>query len=83
MINKITYPLSTTSRMVRYLKKGFNICNGELYKIIASIQEEERAKINNIEDDIDNDFEPNNNDEVKDDDTISSGDLFDLFIGID
>lgn len=80
MINKITYPASTTSRMVRYLKKGFNICNGELYKIIKSIQEEERKKINEINN---NNSESNNIEEIKNNEETSSGDLFDFFIGID
>jgi hypothetical protein len=57
---------------------------GFTLRFITSIQEEERTKINNIESDIENNFEPNNNiEEVKDDGKISSGDLFDLFIGID
>ena len=50
MINKITYPESTISRMNRYIRKGFYICNGELYKIIQSIgkkyiEEHENNKI--------------------------------------
>lgn len=80
MINKITYPASTTSRMVRYLKKGFNICNGELYKIIKSIQNEERKKIETIDDDI-----PFENVEKNNDETINppSSELLDFFMGID
>ncbi len=80
MINKIKYPASTTSRMVRYLKKGFKICNGELYKIIKSIQEEERKKINENNN---SNSESNNIEEIKNDEEISSGDLFSFFIGID
>lgn len=39
MINKITYPASTMSRVIRYCHKGYRICNGELKKIIEAIQD--------------------------------------------
>lgn len=38
MINKITYPASTLSRAFRYKGKGFNICLGEMKKLIEAIQ---------------------------------------------
>ena len=38
MINKITYPASTMSRAFRYYKKGFWMCQGEMKKIVESIQ---------------------------------------------
>jgi hypothetical protein len=39
MINKITYPASTMSRAFRYYKKGFNMCKGEMRKIVEAIQD--------------------------------------------
>ena len=39
MINKITYPLSTLHRLLKYQNKGFRICKGELFKIAVSINE--------------------------------------------
>jgi hypothetical protein len=36
VINKITYPLSTLSRLQRYIKKGFTVCNGGLLEIANS-----------------------------------------------
>lgn len=38
MINKITYPASTMSRAFRYYKKGFLMCQGEMKKLVESIQ---------------------------------------------
>lgn len=67
MINKITYPASTMSRAFRYYKKGFQMCLGEMRKLIESIQDMPKE-------------EPNeNNDEQPED--LSSGDGF--FNGID
>lgn len=39
MINKITYPASTMSRAFRYYKKGFTMCQGEMKKLVESIQD--------------------------------------------
>ncbi len=39
MVNKITYPASSFSRMVRYINKGFSICLGEQKKLIMAIQD--------------------------------------------
>lgn len=39
MINKITYPASTMSRAFRYYKKGFSMCQGEMKKLVESIQD--------------------------------------------
>jgi hypothetical protein len=36
MINKITYPLSTLSRVLKYVRKGYKICNEELTKVYES-----------------------------------------------
>jgi hypothetical protein len=44
MINKITYPLSTLHRLLKYQNKGFRICKGELFKIAVSINEIEKLK---------------------------------------
>lgn len=71
MINKITYPASTMSRAFRYYKKGFTMCLGEMKKLFDSIQES--PKIVPVE--VSN--------QVVDIDNLSSGDLFDFFIGID
>jgi len=68
MINKITYPPSTLSRAFRYHKKGFSICLGEIKKIIESIQN--MPPINE-------EIEENNNE------NIPSGDVMNLFLGID
>lgn len=38
MLNKITYPASTMSRAFRYYKKGFVMCQGEMRKLVESIQ---------------------------------------------
>jgi len=38
MINKISMPASTLSRAFRYYKKGFIMCNGEMLKLLVSIQ---------------------------------------------
>ena len=80
MINKITYPESTISRMNRYIRKGFYICNGELYKIIQSIgkkyiDEHENNK-NNIED------VEQIREELKEK-NITSFDLASVFFGMD
>lgn len=88
MINKITFPESTTSRMNRYLKKGFNICNGELYKIIKSIGDKyvEEYKLNQRDEIID-ELVGNKNQtssiELDLNDDLSSGDLIEIFSGID
>lgn len=50
MINKITFPESTTSRMVRYGRKGFAICNEQLKLIINSIRESTPPKQEEEED---------------------------------
>ena len=39
MINKITYPASTMSRAFRYYKKGYQMCMGEMKKLVLSIQD--------------------------------------------
>jgi hypothetical protein len=80
MINKITYPESTISRMNRYIRKGFYICNGELYKIIQSIGkkyiEEHENNKNNIED------VEQIREELKEK-NITSFDLASVFFGMD
>jgi len=67
MINKITYPASTLSRAIKYTKKGFAMCNGELKKIIISIQDMPK--------------EPEKEDDADNEDDKSSSDGF--FQGID
>ena len=47
MINKITYPASTMSRVLRHYQKGFRICNQELKKIIEAIQDMPKIADNN------------------------------------
>jgi hypothetical protein len=41
MINTITYPASTLLRLLKYTRKGYRICNNELYKVLKSINEHE------------------------------------------
>lgn len=58
MINKITYPASTMSRAFRYYKKGYQMCMGEMKKLVLSIQdmpkeeqegeEEEKTSFENV-----------------------------------
>jgi hypothetical protein len=38
MLNQIPFPPSTLSRAFRYYKKGFQMCQGEMKKLIAAIQ---------------------------------------------
>ncbi len=38
MFNKITYPESTFKRTLRYYKKGFLMCDGEVIKLIEAIK---------------------------------------------
>lgn len=82
MINKITYPESTASRMNRYIRKGFYICNGELYKIIQSIGKkyvEEHETNKNIIEDIEQVKQ-----EVRDTgNNLTSFDLNSVFFGMD
>lgn len=68
MINKITYPASTMSRAFRYYKKGFNMCLGEMKKLIESIQ---------------NMPKPEQVSNETNEDNVSSGDVMGFFIGID
>lgn len=68
IINKITYPASTMSRAFRYYKKGYYMCQGEMKKIVESIQSMELT----IEDD-----------EEKKDEPPSGDILSDFFRGID
>jgi len=68
MVNKITYPASTMSRAFRYYKKGFNMCLGEMKKLIVSIQDMPKQEQTSSEINEDN---------------ISSGDVMGFFIGID
>ena len=42
-INKITFPLSTLERMQKYIKKGYEACNGTLLAIAKSINDMERT----------------------------------------
>jgi hypothetical protein len=44
MINKITYPPSTMKRIIKYTKKGFYICDGELKKAIIAIENTPKEK---------------------------------------
>lgn len=82
MINKITYPESTTSRMNRYIKKGFYICNGELYKIIESIGQKYIEEHENNKNRIENIEEVKQ--EVKDtSNNLTSFDLASIFFGMD
>jgi hypothetical protein len=67
MINKITYPASTLSRAFRYNKKGFNICLGEMKKLIESIQDMPKPEIT----------------DENQDEEVTSGDLGGFFLGID
>jgi hypothetical protein len=39
MINKLTYPASTMSRAFRYYKKGYQMCMGEMKKLVLAIQD--------------------------------------------
>lgn len=39
MINKLPFPLSTLSRMQRYVQKGYYMCNGEMLKLSKAIGE--------------------------------------------
>lgn len=45
MLNKIPYPASTMSRAFRYYKKGFNMCKGEMRKLIEAIQNMPKPEI--------------------------------------
>jgi hypothetical protein len=38
MLNKMPFPASTMSRAFRYYKKGFNMCHGEMKKLVEAIQ---------------------------------------------
>ena len=44
MINKISIPPSTLSRAFRYYKKGFNMCHGEMRKLVESIQDMKKSE---------------------------------------
>ncbi len=70
MINKITYPASTVSRAFRYYKKGFTMCQGEMKKLIESVQN--MPKIEEQENPDTNENPPSGDD-----------DLGDFFRGID
>jgi hypothetical protein len=72
MINKITYPASTLSRAFRYYRKGFNMCKGEMKKIVESIQNMPKEEPTNI---IAETTRENSN--------MSSGELNNYFFGID
>lgn len=37
VINKLPYPISTISRMQKYIKKGYHICNGGILEIAKEI----------------------------------------------
>jgi hypothetical protein len=54
MFNKITYPASSMSRAFRYYKKGFSMCQGEMKKLVESIQSMEIDKNNDNEENGDN-----------------------------
>jgi len=54
MINKITYPASTMSRAFRYYKKGFVMCQGEMKKLVESIQSMPKEEENTAEESTDN-----------------------------
>ncbi len=44
MINLITFPLSTLSRVIKYTKKGYSICNDELTKVYDACREGEPSE---------------------------------------
>jgi hypothetical protein len=54
MFNKITYPASSMSRAFRYYKKGFSMCQGEMKKLVESIQSMEIDKNSDNEENADN-----------------------------
>jgi hypothetical protein len=54
MFNKITYPASSMSRAFRYYKKGFSMCQGEMKKLVESIQSMEIDKNSDNEENVDN-----------------------------
>jgi len=69
MINKITYPASTMSRAFRYYKKGFQMCQGEMKKMVEAIQEMPKEETK---------------DENRDNEVPPSGDAIGVFfLGID
>jgi len=70
IINKITYPASTMSRAFRYYKKGFSMCLGEMKKLVIAIQDMPKP-------------EHKNDEQVQNDEDMSSADKMDFFIGID
>ena len=75
MINKITYPASTMSRAFRYYKKGFNMCLGEMSKVVISIQDLPKPEPKK-EDNSANDGE----DDPEKESSFGKGDMF---LGID
>lgn len=86
MINKITYPASTMRRILKYVKNGYWICNGELRKVIESIQKMEIKSTNVINDNKTIDKLPVISGEEKDDNKPNVNDVTsfdDFFIGID
>lgn len=74
MINKITFPASTMSRAFRYYKKGFSMCQGEMKKLIESIQNMPREENNNGNNNENNNENPPSGDK---------NDLDNFFFGFD
>lgn len=68
IFNKILYPKSTLSRSFRYYKKGYSMCLGEMYKLIEAIQSLPKE---------------DEKQDTEESPEISSGDLMNLFLGID
>jgi len=69
MINKITYPASTMSRAFRYYKKGFQMCIGEMKKMVEAIQDMPKAE--------------HNTEQGQQQQETTSGDAMMFFAGID
>jgi hypothetical protein len=70
MINELPFPINTMARILRYYKKGFTMCIGELRKVILAIQKTDV-------------LEENEDSGNKNDDNATSLELGGLFIGID
>lgn len=68
IINELTYPVNTMKRVLRYYEKGFRICNEELLKVIVAIQDFDKIKTNSNK---------------EDDRELTSGEMGEIFRGID
>jgi hypothetical protein len=48
-INKITYPVHTLKRVIKYNKQGYWICNGGIQHLVESLRKAEEIDIRSIE----------------------------------